>query len=94
MQLVCTSSFSGSFPTRTYSRNFSKKHVNGLTGCIDGNDLIPSTQKQEWKKTKEEGKKIFDPPHAGSYAVFDQRPLFSEMRSYCVQDVINMPALR
>jgi exonuclease 3'-5' domain-containing protein 1 len=76
------------------SRNFSKKHVNGLARCIDGDARISFREKQEWKKTKEEGKKMFDPAQGGSYAVFDQRPLSSEMQSYCVQDVINMPALR
>lgn len=71
-----------------------RKYVNGLAKCIERDAPIPVGEKQRWKSTKKEGCRLFDPALGGSYAVFDQRPLSAEMRSYCVQDVIHMPALR
>jgi exonuclease 3'-5' domain-containing protein 1 len=71
-----------------------RKHVNGLAKCIERDAPISFGEKQRWKSTKKEGCRLFDPALGGSYAVFDQRPLSAAMRSYCVQDVVHMPALR
>ncbi|TKA55105.1 hypothetical protein B0A55_12892 [Friedmanniomyces simplex] len=76
------------------SRNFSKRHINGLAKCIERDSALPFVEKREWKVNKERGRKLFDPALGGGYAVFDERPLSSEMERYCVQDVIYMPALR
>jgi exonuclease 3'-5' domain-containing protein 1 len=76
------------------SRNFSKRTVNGLAKCIERDAHLPAAEKMQWKKTKDLGRKLFAPELGGSYAVFDQRPLPSQMMSYCVQDVVHMPSLR
>ena len=51
------------------------------------------TQKAEWRRVKEKGRDLFDPSQGGSYAVFDQRPLSSEVEDYCTLDVALMPHL-
>jgi hypothetical protein len=71
-----------------------RKYVNGLAKCIDRDAPISFEEKQKWKNTKKEGYRLFDPALGGSYSVFDQRPLSTEIVSYCVQDVIHMPSLR
>jgi exonuclease 3'-5' domain-containing protein 1 len=76
------------------SRNFSKRHVNGLAKCIERDSTLPFAEKREWKSSKERGRKLFDPSLGGGYAVFDERPLSTEIQTYCVQDVIHMPTLR
>jgi exonuclease 3'-5' domain-containing protein 1 len=76
------------------SRNFSKRHVNGLAKCIERDSALPFEERREWKCIKEKGRRLFDPSLGGGYAVFDQRPLSAEIQTYCVQDVIHMPALR
>lgn len=76
------------------SRISGRKYVNGLAKCIDRDASISFEEKQKWKNTKKEGYRLFDPALGGSYSVFDQRPLSTEIVSYCVQDVIHMPSLR
>jgi exonuclease 3'-5' domain-containing protein 1 len=76
------------------SRRFNKKLVNGLSKCIELDASLTATERQKWKDAKEKGNELFNPSRGGSYAVFDQRPLTSEMEKYCVQDVIHLPALR
>lgn len=75
------------------SRASWKKHVNGLAKCIERDAPISFEEKRRWKNTKDQGCRLFDPALGGSYAVFDQRPLSSEIQSYCVQDVVHMPPL-
>jgi exonuclease 3'-5' domain-containing protein 1 len=76
------------------SRNFPKRFINGLAKCIERDSTLPYAEKREWKANKERGHKLFDPNLGGGYAVFDERPLSTEISKYCVQDVIHMPALR
>ncbi|KAK0853121.1 hypothetical protein LTS02_012054 [Friedmanniomyces endolithicus] len=76
------------------SRNFLKRYINGLAKCIERDSTLLFAEKREWKANKERGRKLFDPALGGGYAVFDERPLSTEMTKYCVQDVIHMPALR
>ncbi|KAK3669791.1 hypothetical protein LTR78_010308 [Recurvomyces mirabilis] len=76
------------------SRSFSKRHINGLAKCIERDSTLSFKDKCEWKDGKERGKRLFDPKLGGGYAVFDERPLSAEIKTYCVQDVLHMPALR
>lgn len=75
------------------SRGFQKKCVNGLAKCIEKDSRIGYGEKAEWRRVKEKGRNLFDPDRGGSYAVFDQRPLSSEVENYCTQDVALMPHL-
>lgn len=75
------------------SRNFPKRCVNGLAKCIEKDSRIEYGERAEWRKIKEKGRDLFDPSRGGSYAVFDQRPLSSEVEEYCTQDVALMPHL-
>lgn len=76
------------------SRSFSKRHISGLAKCIERDSTLSFAEKGEWKASKERGRKLFDPNLGGGYAVFDERPLSTEIKKYCVQDVVHMPALR
>ncbi|KAK2052537.1 hypothetical protein LY76DRAFT_670626 [Colletotrichum caudatum] len=42
---------------------------------------------------KDTGRKLFDPPSGGSYAIFDKRPLLRKITMYCIQDVQCLPQL-
>jgi exonuclease 3'-5' domain-containing protein 1 len=75
------------------SRDFAKKNVNGLARCIERDSRIGYREKARWQMVKDQGRKLFDPAHGGSYAVFDQRPLSDEIEDYCCQDVAFMPHL-
>ena len=75
------------------SRNFPKRCVNGLAKCIERDSRIGYEEKAKWRRVKEKGRDLFDPIRGGSYAVFDQRPLSSEVEDYCTQDVVFMPHL-
>lgn len=76
------------------SRNSSKRLLNGLAKCIERDAPINFADKREWRATKDEGHRLFDPARGGSFAVFDERPLTPAMQKYCAQDVLHMPALR
>jgi exonuclease 3'-5' domain-containing protein 1 len=76
------------------SRSFPKRYINGLAKCIERDSTLSFSEKREWKASKERGHKLFDPNLGGGYAVFDERPLSTEIEKYCVQDVLHMPALR
>ncbi|KAK3313022.1 ribonuclease H-like domain-containing protein [Apodospora peruviana] len=73
-----------------------RRHLNGLARCIE-RDLHPSVltsrERTAWKAAKERGLNLFAPERGGSYAVFNERPLREEIRSYCVQDVQFLPRL-
>lgn len=75
------------------SRPGSKRLLNGLAKCIEKDAQLSLSEQNPWQMTKDRGHRLFDPKRGGSYAVFDQRPLSPEMRNYCVQDVVHMPAL-
>jgi exonuclease 3'-5' domain-containing protein 1 len=44
-------------------------------------------------RTKNLGRRLFAPELGGTYAVFDSRPLATEIKDYCAQDVAFMPLL-
>ncbi|KAK0888235.1 hypothetical protein LTR91_018706 [Friedmanniomyces endolithicus] len=67
---------------------------NDISTCIERDSALPLVEKRKWKFNKERGRKLFDPALGGGNAVFDERPLSSEMERYCMQDVIHMPGLR
>lgn len=76
------------------SRRFSKRLVNGLAKCIENDADLSYSKQHDWKKVKDQGRKLFDPKRGGTFAVFDQRPLSADLIEYCVQDVALMPRLR
>jgi exonuclease 3'-5' domain-containing protein 1 len=76
------------------SRSSSKRLLNGLAKCIERDAPISFSDKREWRATKDEGHRLFDPARGGSFAVFDERPLTPAMQKYCAQDVLHMPGLR
>lgn len=76
------------------SRTSSKRLLNGLAKCIERDAPISFSDKREWRATKDEGHRLFDPARGGSFAVFDERPLTPAMKKYCAQDVLHMPGLR
>ena len=75
------------------SRNFQKRCVNGMAKCIEKDSRIGYGEKAKWRRVKEKGRNLFDTSRSGSYAVFDQHPLSSEVEDYCMQDVALMPQL-
>ncbi|PLN76858.1 ribonuclease H-like domain-containing protein [Aspergillus taichungensis] len=73
------------------TRTYSKKYVAGLAKCIERNSPMPGVAKAEWKKRKDEVSRLFDPRQGGSYDVFNERPMASEVRDYCAADVAHLP---
>lgn len=71
-----------------------KRLLNGLAKCIDRDLLLNTGAKQSWKANKDRGLNLFHPDRGGSYEVFNVRPLREELKEYCVQDVLFLPALR
>ncbi len=63
------------------SREFSKRCVNGLAKCIERDSRIGYAEKQKWQTVKMKGRSLFDPARGGSYAVFDERPLSSDVEA-------------
>ena len=70
-----------------------RKFLNGLAKCIKEHSRLSKKQKKKWEKTKEEGRRLFDPNRGGRYEVFNERPLSEEIHNYCQQDVQFMPGL-
>ena len=75
------------------ARNFPKKHVNGLSKCIERDAPLDMSERRAWKAAKDKGVKLFAPEHGGTYQVFNERPLSEHIRRYCVQDVQFLPRL-
>ncbi|KAK2035994.1 exonuclease, partial [Colletotrichum somersetense] len=75
------------------TRTFSRKCVNGLSKCIERDGSLSYTEGLAWRRVKDKGVKLFAPEHGGSYQVFNERPLSSDMIRYCVQDVQFLPLL-
>ncbi|KAI7085376.1 hypothetical protein KC356_g5917 [Hortaea werneckii] len=70
------------------------KHVlRGLAACVEQEQVLTDGAASRWKKTKEEGTKLFNPKLGGSYEVFNIRPLPQALVEYCVGDVQYLPAL-
>ena len=75
------------------TRSFNRRCVNGLGKCIEKDISMTYAQKSNWKTVKDQCKKLFAPEQGGSYEIFNKRPLVGEIRNYCVQDVLFLPAL-
>ncbi|KAI9756535.1 MAG: hypothetical protein M4579_003794 [Chaenotheca gracillima] len=75
------------------SRGYNRRHIFGLSKCIDKDLPLTSDEKQTWKDVKEVGVKLFAPERGGSFEVFNVRPLSKKIEAYCVQDVQFMPKL-
>ncbi|KAI6789200.1 hypothetical protein KC360_g5428 [Hortaea werneckii] len=61
--------------------------------CVEQEQVLTDGAVSSWKKTKEDGTKLFDPNLGGSYEVFNVRPLPQCLVDYCVGDVQHLPAL-
>ena len=74
-------------------RPFNRRCVSGLAKCIEKDATMTDSQRSDWRRTKEQGLRLFAPERGGSYEVFNARPLSEEIRKYCVQDVLFLPGL-
>ncbi|KAI7107252.1 hypothetical protein KC340_g10494 [Hortaea werneckii] len=75
------------------SRTGSKHVLRGLAACIEQEQVLTEATAYKWKRTKEEGTKLFNPKIGGSYEVFNVRPLPQALVDYCVGDVQHLPGL-
>lgn len=75
------------------TRSFPKKHVNGLSKCIERDAPLSASERMIWKAAKEKGVSLFTLERGGTYEVFNERPPSEEIRLYCVQDVQFLPRL-
>lgn len=75
------------------TRTFSKRHLSGLSKCIERDISLTVSEKEVWKRAKEKGLDLFAPERGGSYEVFNARPLSKDIMLYCIQDVLFMPNL-
>ncbi|KAG9254482.1 ribonuclease H-like domain-containing protein [Emericellopsis atlantica] len=70
----------------------SRKHLNSLAKCVE--QYAPDRRGlASWRLAKEKGAKLFNPKNGGSFTVFEQRPIPSEIISYCAGDVQYLPKL-
>lgn len=74
-------------------RKGGKDFLAGLAKCIDKDAPISAEEKIEWRYLKDRVVRLCDPSHGGTYEVFNERPMFSEIAQYCAQDVALMPLL-
>lgn len=44
--------------------------------------------------TKDKGVRLFHPSKGGTYEIFNQRPMSTDIERYCVNDVVLLPKLR
>jgi exonuclease 3'-5' domain-containing protein 1 len=75
------------------SRRGPKHIVCGLAKCIEQEQALPSLALSEWRSTKKEGTRMFDPKLGGTYEVFNARPLPRVLIEYCIGDVQFLPLL-
>lgn len=68
-------------------------YVNGLAKCIESDAGLNWSAKQAFKRTKEEGSKLFMPTKGGSWAILCERPIKTQIIEYCVHDVKHLPTL-
>ncbi|RWA07056.1 hypothetical protein EKO27_g8046 [Xylaria grammica] len=69
------------------------RFLSSLKRCIEMDIQMTSDERNNWIKTKDEGKNLFSPEKGGSYEVFNRRPLSEKIVIYCVQDVHYLPRL-
>ncbi|KDN68538.1 putative 3'-5' exonuclease [Colletotrichum sublineola] len=75
------------------SRESRKSFLCGLAKCVDRDSPLSPEERQKWGNIKDTGRRLFDPPSGGSYAVFNKRPLPRDILLYCIQDVQYLPQL-
>lgn len=75
------------------TRKFSKRHVNGLSKCIENDAPMTYEERANWKAVKDNGRKLLAPECGGTYEIFHIRPLPEEIVRYCAQDVQFLPRL-
>lgn len=75
------------------ARSGPRRYVCSLSNCIELDTPFSYAEKAAWKAAKQAGRRLFDPTVGGSYDVFNQRPLRSEVLQYCVRDVEYLPYL-
>ncbi|KAJ5654179.1 hypothetical protein N7490_001182 [Penicillium lividum] len=75
------------------TRSCSKRLVRGLGKCMEYDAPMTRREREDWKRTKETGRRLFAPEMGGSYEVFNTRPLTDEILQYCAQDVQFLPKL-
>ena len=75
------------------TRKGSKDIVAGLAKCIENESPISGAAKDEWQRTKEDARQLFDPKKGGRYEVFNDRPIKQEIMEYCARDVALLPGL-
>ncbi|KAH7305050.1 exonuclease [Stachybotrys elegans] len=75
------------------TRNFSRRHINGLSKCIERDAPLSQEERIAWMLVKEKGQRLFAPEKGGTYEVFNERPLHKDVILYCAQDVQILPRL-
>jgi len=75
------------------TRNGSKDMVAGLAKCIENESPISAVAKEEWQRTKEGVRQLFDPKKGGRYEIFNDRPMKPEIIQYCAWDLALLPGL-
>lgn len=70
-----------------------RTHLKGLGNCILQDLGLGKEEKQTAEAVKLMGRILFSPELGGSYSVFNQRPMSTEIIDYCVQDVVYLPKL-
>ncbi|KAH7019029.1 exonuclease [Ilyonectria destructans] len=70
------------------------RYLIGLEKMIQSFAPITPAEKQTWCAVKDKGMRLFHPSKGGTYEVFHQRPLNSDVVSYCANNVQFLPGLR
>jgi len=75
------------------TRKHSKDLVAGLAKCIERDAPTSLAAKEHWQRTKEAGARLYNPDKGGRYEVFNERPIGSEIKDYCIGDIVLLPLL-
>jgi len=75
------------------TRKGSKDVVAGLAKCVENDSTISAVAKEEWQRTKEGTRHLFDPKKGGRYEIFNDRPIKPEVIQYCAWDLALLPGL-
>ncbi|MCJ1242089.1 hypothetical protein MMC14_010096 [Varicellaria rhodocarpa] len=74
-------------------RDYTAGFLWSLATCIQVDVKMEPEERDAWLATKEHGKTLFVPEKGGSYEVFNERPMRSDIIEYCVKDVLLLPKL-
>ena len=74
-------------------RDYSAGYVWSLATCIEVDVKMEPKERDAWLATKEHCRTLFVPEKGGSYEVFNERPMRSEIIEYCIKDVLLLPKL-